>query len=72
MQLEILMRLGSYKLSASPTVHDALWAVAAMGGHIRSNGEPGWFILHRGMAKLLAYDQGWIARDNASRDLTSR
>ena len=71
-QLEILMRLGSYKLPTIPTVHDALWAVAAMGGHIRSNGEPGWLILHRGMAKLLAYEQGWIARDNASRDLTSR
>jgi hypothetical protein len=27
---------------------------------------------HRGMAKLLAYEQAWIARDIASRDLTSR
>jgi Transposase DNA-binding/Transposase DDE domain len=61
-QLQILHALGSYKLPSEPTVHDALWAVASLGGHIRSNGEPGWLILHRGMAKLLAYEEGWLAR----------
>lgn len=64
-QLQILNALGSYKLSAHPTVHDALWAVASLGGHIKSNGEPGWLILHRGMAELLAYEVGWLARDKA-------
>lgn len=64
-QLQILRSLGSYKLSANPTAHDALWAVAALGGHIRSNGEPGWLVLHRGLAKLLAYEEGWLARENA-------
>jgi hypothetical protein len=64
-QLQILKALGSYKLSANPTAHDALWAVAALGGHIRSNGEPGWLVLHRGLTKLLAYEQGWLAREKA-------
>jgi hypothetical protein len=55
--------MGSYKLTSTPTVHDALWAVAALGGHIRSNGEPGILILHRGMAKLLTYEEAWLARE---------
>lgn len=65
-QLTILQALGSYKLPAKPTAHDALWAVAALGGHIRSNGEPGWLVLHRGLSKLLAYEEGWLAREKAS------
>lgn len=65
-QLQILQALGSYKLPVNPTAHDALWAVAALGGHIRSNGEPGWLVLHRGLAKLLAYEEGWLAREKAA------
>jgi hypothetical protein len=65
-QLQILSALGRYKLSANPTAHDALWAVAGLGGHIRSNGEPGWLVLHRGLAKLLAYEEGWLAREKAA------
>ena len=38
-QLQIFHALGSYKLPSEPTAHDALWAVASLGGHIRSNGE---------------------------------
>jgi transposase-like protein/DDE family transposase len=60
-QLQILNTLGSRKLPSRPTVHDALWAVAALGGHIKNNGEPGWLVLHRGMVKLTAYEQGWLA-----------
>jgi len=60
-QLEILTSLGSRKLPPQPTAHDALWAVAALGGHIKNNGEPGWLVLHRGMVKLAAYEEAWIA-----------
>jgi hypothetical protein len=66
-QIEILSTLGSRKLSKKPTVRDALWAVAALGGHIKNNGEPGWLVLHRGMMKLTAYEQGWTAALMASR-----
>jgi hypothetical protein len=62
-QIDVLRRLGSHRLSKTPTARDALWAVAAMGGHQRSNGEPGWLVLQRGMSKLLdyelAYNAGW-------------
>jgi Transposase DNA-binding/Transposase DDE domain len=62
-QLQILAVLGSRKLPRNPTVRDALWAVAALGGHMKTNGEPGWLVLHRGMAELLAYEKGWRARE---------
>jgi hypothetical protein len=65
LQLKILVKMGSRKLSPRPTVHDALWAIAALGGHMKTNGEPGWLVLHRGMTKLLAYEQGWRARENS-------
>jgi hypothetical protein len=65
-QLLILAHMGSRKVPRHPTVRDALWAVAALGGHMKTNGEPGWLVLHRGMAKLLAYEEGWRARENAA------
>lgn len=65
-QLQVLAVLGSRKLPRSPTVRDALWAVAALGGHMKTNGEPGWLVLHRGMAELLAYEKGWRAREDAA------
>jgi hypothetical protein len=71
-QLLILAQLGSRKLPPYPTIHDALWAVAALGGHLKTNGEPGWLVLHRGMTKLLAYEEGWCARDRADGLLISR
>jgi hypothetical protein len=65
LQLNILIKMGSRALPPRPTVHDALWAIAALGGHMKTNGEPGWLVLHRGMTKLLAYEQGWRARENS-------
>jgi Transposase DNA-binding/Transposase DDE domain len=64
-QLEVLRRMASRKLPPNATVHDALWSIAGMGGHMKTNGEPGWLVLHRGMTKLLAYEEGWLARENA-------
>jgi Transposase DNA-binding/Transposase DDE domain len=60
-QLKILRKLGSYRLSAKPTAEEALLAVAAMGGHLKRNGAPGWKVLQRGMSLLLAYQLGWEA-----------
>ena len=61
LHLRVLRAMGSQKLPAKPTVQDALLAVAAMGGHHPSNGDPGWLILQRGMSKLLAYGEAWAA-----------
>jgi len=65
-QLDVLRALGSVKLGANPTVLEALLAVAAIGGHLKSNGPPGWRILQRGMQKLLAYEEGWRAHQRAN------
>ncbi len=61
LQIEVVRALGSRKLGPAPTARDILLAVAAMVGHHRSNGDPGWRILQRGMTKLLAYEEGWRA-----------
>lgn len=52
--------------SRSPvkTVADALAAIATIGGHIRSNGRPGWLVLWRGFRDLLLLAQGFaLARE---------
>jgi hypothetical protein len=41
-------------LPARPTCKQLTWAIAALGGHIRNNGEPGFIVLGRGLSKLLA------------------
>lgn len=48
-------------LPEEPTVKEALLAVAKLGGHLKSNGEPGWLVLGRGYQKLLALEAGWAA-----------
>jgi len=72
LQVEILSVLGARKLPARATVRDALWAVAALGGHINHNGEPGWLVLHRGMTKLAAYEEAWTAMRVRPELVTSR
>jgi hypothetical protein len=64
-QLQILAAMAPRGLPQRPTVHDALWAVASLGGHMRNNGEPGWLVLHRGMTTLRAYEEGWRAGQRA-------
>lgn len=51
-------------LSDQPTCREITWAIAALGGHIRNNGEPGFMVLGRGLADLLSAVQvaealGW-------------
>jgi len=47
-------------LSAHPSVYEALLAVAGLGGHIRSNGDPGWSTIAKGMNTLLALEAGFL------------
>lgn len=60
-QIQVLRALGTRKLPTQPTAQDALLAVAALGGHLKRNGPPGWKVLHRGMLELLAFETGWRA-----------
>lgn len=62
LQLDILSKVSSRPPPSNATVHDALRAIAALAGHQKSNGEPGWLILQRGMSKLIDYEVGWRAR----------
>jgi hypothetical protein len=49
------------KLPARPTNHQLMRGIAALGGHIRSNGDPGWMVLGRGLSQLLVLAAGWRA-----------
>ena len=51
----------SYKLGPKTTLREALLVVASLGGHIKSNGEPGWQVIGRGFEKLLQAELGWLA-----------
>lgn len=46
-------------LAAAPTAGADLLAVARLGGHLRSNGDPGWLVLGRGYQDLLMMTAGY-------------
>lgn len=46
-------------MGGQPNVRDALLAIAALGGHLKQNGEPGWHVLGRGFQDLLLLEDGW-------------
>ena len=50
-----------HPLPPKPTIRDALLAIAALGGHLKNNGDPGWQTLWRGFEKLLLADAAWSA-----------
>jgi len=52
-QLRVLRATSKQNLPARLTARDALLAIAALGGHIKNNGEPGWLVLGRGYERLL-------------------
>lgn len=60
-QVDVLRTMGRIPLSEKPTVQEAFLAIAALGGHLRRNGPPGWITLGRGMEQLNAYERGWLA-----------
>lgn len=55
------------EMPANATAHEALLAVAALGGHIKNNGSPGWLVLGRGYDALLLVQLGWQARERCDR-----
>lgn len=48
-----------FPANASGTCRDALHAVAALGGHLKRNGAPGWITLLRGYKTLIDLALGW-------------
>jgi hypothetical protein len=60
-------------LGKAPTLAAALLAIAALGGHLKRNGAPGWQTLYRGFKRLEALADGYRLatekpRRNAKRD----
>ena len=61
-QLQLLRKLldrRRYTLPPAPTMRDTLLGIAALGGHIPNNGDPGWLVLGRGLNRFLEAELGW-------------
>jgi hypothetical protein len=59
-QMQVLRHEQPQKMpSSGATIRHALHAVAGMGGHLKSNGPPGWLTLARGMQMLTTLAQAW-------------
>jgi len=55
-----------------PTSRDVLLAIAALGGHLRNNGSPGWLLLSRGFHALLLMEVGWNDAQEALAERSDR
>lgn len=60
-QIEVLRAFSSRPPPEPPTVGAILSAIAALGGHLTSNGPPGWQVLWRGYQELVTLERAWIA-----------
>jgi Transposase DNA-binding/Transposase DDE domain len=58
-QLLVLRRASGCPLPKSLMARDALLAIARLGGHLSSNGDPGWQVLGRGYQDLLMMVAGY-------------
>lgn len=52
-----------HKLTKRSNVRAVMLAIAAAGGHIKNNGEPGWITLGRGFDDILEREAGWLAAE---------
>ncbi len=43
----------------APTVRDVMLGIAALGGHIKNNGDPGWLVLGRGFRRFAEAEEVW-------------
>lgn len=60
-QVDVLREFSSRPPPRRPTPTHILSAVAALGGHLSSNGPPGWQVLWRGYQELLLLERAWTA-----------
>jgi|WetSurMetagenome_2_1015567.scaffolds.fasta_scaffold141368_1 hypothetical protein len=60
-QMRVIRHFSSRKLPAAPTMRELVWAIAAIGGHLKNNGEPGWQVLARAWQQILQLEHGWRA-----------
>lgn len=58
--LHVLLAGQNVKLPDRPTVRDAMLGIAALGGHIKNNGDPGWIVLGRGLQEFFEAERVWL------------
>jgi len=58
LKLTLLQRHRDIRLRPNATIREAMLAIAALGGHIKNNGDPGWLVLGRGYEDLLLLERG--------------
>jgi hypothetical protein len=63
-ELTVLRKISRIPIKKSPTRREIYLAIAALGGHIKFNGEPGWITLNRGYQKLTAIVTGFIIAED--------
>jgi hypothetical protein len=61
-ELTVLKAIARRPLPSHPTRLDVLLAIAALGGHLKNNGQPGWQTLGRGFEHLSARVEGFRLR----------
>jgi hypothetical protein len=71
-ELDVLRTMGHRQLPVNPTAGQVLLAIAALGGHLKRNGAPGWQVLQRGYQRLLDYTAGWTAAQRPKPDPAKR
>lgn len=58
-EIEVLRKAGRRPLPPTPTARDVMLSVAALGGHIKWSGDPGWLTISRGLKTLEPLVRGW-------------
>jgi hypothetical protein len=65
LQLRVLRAMSKrIRLPRTPTAQQVLLAIAALGGHLKNNGPPGWVVLSRGFQDLLRYTEAFEVFEN--------
>lgn len=57
--LRVLLEKRRRRLADTPTVRDVMLGIAALGGHIKNNGDPGWLVLGRGFRRFAEAEEVW-------------
>jgi hypothetical protein len=64
-QLKCLRLMTKAKLPKKPSAKEVIGAIATLGVHLRSNGDPGWRVLSRGLKRLLDFEAAYQAMKKA-------
>jgi hypothetical protein len=60
-QRQVLEAMLQRHVAEDTSAAEALLLIAELGGHIRSNGAPGWQVIGRGYQEMLLFEAGWCA-----------